>query len=55
MIDLSPLPIIVIEAIKLLESDLKKQCDVIWEVTLIVEDIYQRLGKTRGMSRDASG
>jgi dephospho-CoA kinase len=51
LIDLSPLPIIVIEAIKLLESDLYKQCNVIWEVTSHSGDIYRRLGKTRGMSR----
>ena len=47
----SPLPIIVIEAIKLLESDLHKHCDVIWEVTAHPEDIYERLSKTRGMNR----
>jgi dephospho-CoA kinase len=51
VIDLSPLPIIVIEAIKLLESDLHKQCDVIWEVASQPDDIYERLRKTRGMSR----
>ena len=51
IIKLSPLPIIVIEAIKLLESDLKKQCDVIWEVTAHPEDIYKRISKTRDMSR----
>jgi len=51
IIKLSPLPIVVIEAIKLLESDLKKHCDVIWEVTARPEEIYQRIGKTREMSR----
>ena len=51
IIDQSPLPIIVIEAIKLLESDLHKHCDVIWEVTAHPEDIYDRLSKTRGMNR----
>ena len=51
IIKLSPLPVIVIEAIKLLESDLKKHCDVIWEVTAHPEDIYQRLIKTRDISR----
>lgn len=51
IIDQSPLPIIVIEAIKLLESDLHKHCDVIWEVTAHPEDIYERLSKTRGMNR----
>ena len=51
VIGISPLPIIVIEAIKLLESDLHNQCDVIWAVTSKHEDIYQRLGETRKMSR----
>jgi len=51
IIDQSPLPIIVIEAIKLLESDLYKHCNVIWEVTAHPEDIYERLSKTRGMNR----
>ena len=51
IIILSPLPIIVIEAIKLLESDLKKHCDVIWEVTAHPESIYKRISKTRNMSR----
>ncbi len=51
IINLSPLPIIVIEAIKLLESDLKKRCDIIWEVTAHPEDIYQRLNMTRDISR----
>jgi len=51
IIKLSPLPIIVIEAVKLLESDLKKQCDVIWGVAAHPEDIYWRLNKTRGISR----
>ena len=48
---LSPLPIIVIEAIKLLQSELYKQCDIIWEVTSHPEDIYWRLSRSRGMSQ----
>ncbi len=51
IVNLSPLPIIVVEAIKLLKSDLKKRCDVIWEVTAHPEEIYQRISKTRNMSR----
>lgn len=47
----SPLPVIVVEAIKLLESDLEKHCDIIWEVTAHQEDIYKRISKTRDMSR----
>jgi dephospho-CoA kinase len=50
-IDLSPLPIIIIEAIKLLESGLKERCDCIWSVTAPLDAIYRRLGETRGMDR----
>ncbi len=51
IIQLSPLPIIVVEAIKLLDSDLKKHCNVIWEVSAHPEEIHKRLSKTRGMSQ----
>jgi hypothetical protein len=51
IIKLSSLPIIVIEAIKLLESDIKNRCDVIWEVTAYPEEIYQRISETRNISR----
>ena len=51
IIKLSPLPIIVIEAIKLLESGLKNRCDVIWEVTAHPDEVYQRISKTRDISR----
>lgn len=49
--DLSPLPIIVIEAIKLLESNLKERCDAVWAVTSPADAIYKRLSETRGMDR----
>ena len=42
-------PVIVIEAIKLLESDLKNQCDSIWVVTTQPEVQVERLVK-RGMN-----
>ena len=51
VIDLSPLPIIVVEAIKLVESGLNERCDVVWAVTSPADDIYQRLSETRGMDR----
>jgi dephospho-CoA kinase len=51
LLGLSPLPIIVVEAIKLLESDLKERCDVVWAVSSSADIIYQRLGATRGMDR----
>jgi dephospho-CoA kinase len=51
LIDLSSLPIIVVEAIKLLESDLKDHCDTIWAVTSPQEEIYKRLMDSRGMER----
>lgn len=45
-------PVIVIEAIKLLEGDLRNVCDSIW-VTNAPEDIQvERLMRKRGMSRD---
>lgn len=45
-------PVIVIEAIKLLEGDLRKVCDSIW-VTNAPEDIQvERLMRKRGMSRE---
>ncbi len=45
-------PVIVIEAIKLLEGDLRNVCDSIW-VTNAMEDIQvERLMRKRGMSHD---
>lgn len=46
--------VVVIEAIKLLESNLKKECDFIW-VSYAPEEIQvQRLMRKRGLSRDES-
>ena len=47
----SPLPIIVIEAIKLLESDLADLCHSIWVVDTQPEIVYERLAFSRGMNR----
>jgi dephospho-CoA kinase len=45
-------PVVAIEAIKLLEGDLRKMCDSIW-VTNAPEDVQvERLMRKRGMSRD---
>ena len=45
-------PIVVIEAIKLLESDLKKSCDSIW-VTYAPEEVQiERLVRKRNMTRE---
>lgn len=43
---------IVIEAIKLLESDLRNFCDTIWVVNVPPEVQIQRMVEKRGMSRD---
>ena len=47
----SPLPVVVIEAIKVLESDLAEQCQQIWVVETDEHSLYERLQRTRGMSR----
>lgn len=44
--------VIVIEAIKLLESELRNVCDTIWVVNAPEEAQIQRLVEKRGMSRD---
>ncbi len=44
--------VIVIEAIKLLESDLRNVCDAIWVVNVPEELQIKRLMEKRGMSRD---
>jgi dephospho-CoA kinase len=46
----SPLPVIVVEAIKVLESDLAGQCQSIWVVEADERSVYERLERTRGMS-----
>jgi len=50
MIHLARLPIIVIEAIKLLESDLAKMCDSIWVVDAQKQVVFDRLSRERGMN-----
>jgi len=45
-------PVIVIEAIKLLEGDLRKMCDSIWVTNAPEEVQIERLIRKRGMSRD---
>lgn len=44
--------VIVIEAIKLLESELRNVCDVVWVVNVPEETQIQRLVEKRSMSRD---
>jgi dephospho-CoA kinase len=45
-------PVVVIEAIKLLEGDLRKVCDSIWVTNAPEEIQVERLMRKRGMSRD---
>lgn len=52
LIDRSQLPIIVIEAIKLFESDLAGMCDSIWVVDTDETIIFSRLESQRRMNRD---
>lgn len=44
--------VVVIEAIKLLESDLRKRCDAIWVADAPQEVQVERLMRKRGMSRE---
>ncbi len=48
----SPKEVIVIEAIKLLESDLRKHCDSIWVVSAPIEQQVARLMKKRGLTKE---
>lgn len=43
---------VVVEAIKLLESDLRSRCQVIWVTTCPEEDQIRRLMRDRNMTRD---
>lgn len=45
-------PVVVIEAIKLLEGDLRKMCDSIWVTNATEEIQVERLMRKRGLSRD---
>jgi dephospho-CoA kinase len=47
-------PVVVIEAIKLLESDLRQRCQSIWVTTCREEQQIQRLVSGRGMTRDSA-
>jgi dephospho-CoA kinase len=51
LIERSPLPVVVIEAIKLLEGDLAKRCRSIWVVEADEQVVFQRLQSYRGMRR----
>ncbi len=46
-----PLPVMVLEAIKLFESDLAGMCNSIWVVEASLEVVYKRLERSRAMSR----
>jgi dephospho-CoA kinase len=52
MVKRSSQRVIVIEAIKLLETDLRNMCDTIWTVNVPEEVQIRRLIDRRGMSRD---
>ena len=47
-----PLPIIAVEAVKLLESSLSTLCDKIWVVDTPAETLYKRLKTLRGMNEE---
>ncbi len=47
--------VVVIEAIKLLETDLHKACDVVWVTDAPPEVQIERLMRKRGMSREEAG
>lgn len=53
LIQVSPLPILVVEAIKLLESELKDLCDAIWVIDAPKEQLVRRLQSSRGMSPES--
>jgi dephospho-CoA kinase len=48
----SPLPFVVIEAIKLLESNLVEECDSIWLVNVPLDIQIERVMQNRGMTRE---
>ncbi len=50
IINLTPLPVIAVEAIKLIESRFSRSCDSIWLVDAPDELIFDRLEKSRGIS-----
>jgi len=52
IIDINPLKVVVIEAIKLLESDLVDLCDVVWLVDAPRQEQMKRILKSRPMTVD---
>lgn len=52
MLEFSPMPIVAVEAIKLLESGLKDLCDTIWIVDAPRQILIDRLIHSRNMSAD---
>ncbi len=51
IIDRSPMPVVAIEAIKLLESGLAERCRSIWVVEADERAVFERLQSARGMGR----
>ena len=49
--DLADEPVVVLEAIKLIESGIHRRCDALWVVTCTWEQQVQRLVTTRGLSQ----
>lgn len=54
LIDRSPSPIIVVEAIKLLETDLLRVCDSVWTTYAPEQVQLERLTSKRNLSREAA-
>lgn len=52
MLEFSPMPIVAVEAIKLLESGLKDLCDAIWIVNAPRQILKDRLIQSRGMTAE---
>jgi dephospho-CoA kinase len=50
LVERAPQPVVVIEAIKLLESSLREHCDALWVTWASPETQLQRLQRERGMS-----
>ena len=49
MLEFSPMPIVAVEAIKLLESGMADICDVVWIVDAPEQTLVKRLEQSRGM------
>jgi dephospho-CoA kinase len=48
----STAPVVVVDAVKLLESGLSRRCDAVWVVTADEDQQFERLTQKRGMSAD---